>query len=151
MNTESALLCDSCSKDPIFETTKAYYVVQSYAAAIAQGLRANIWYSASGWRNSGLLNSDLSPRPAFTALKFARNELKDATWLRNVDEYTGVKGYEFKRDGRLIWVLWSLDGKTHLITLSEVPLAIYHEEGTPIPTVGSLNIKLEPLYLEWSL
>ncbi|MDE3090563.1 MAG: hypothetical protein KGJ80_14375, partial [Chloroflexota bacterium] len=41
MNTESAVLCDSCSNDTVYETTKAYYVAQVYASAIAQGLKAN--------------------------------------------------------------------------------------------------------------
>ncbi|MBE3118145.1 MAG: cellulase family glycosylhydrolase, partial [Candidatus Atribacteria bacterium] len=71
MNTEVALVCgdadgsQSYCKTTDFETTKAYYVAQTYAVAIAEGLRANIWYSVLGWRNSELLNADLSPRPAY--------------------------------------------------------------------------------------
>jgi hypothetical protein len=150
MNTETGILCGSCSNDAIYETTKAYYVAQAYAAALAQGLRANVWYSVLGWENSGLLNPDLSPRPAYTAFQFSRSELRDATWLRDVTEYTGVKGYEFQRGDHRIWVVWSLDGGTHSISLPGVPLAIYHVDGTPIPPVGSLTLTLEPLYLEWS-
>jgi hypothetical protein len=150
MNTESALLCDSCSNNPAFETTKAYYVAQAYAAAIAQGLRANIWFSVLGWRNSGLLNSDLSPRPAYTAFQFARSELRNATWMRNVTEYTGVKGYEFQRSERRIWGLWSLDGGTHSISLSDVPLAAWDALGNSLPVAASMDIDLNPLYLEWN-
>ena len=68
MNSEMAIICGGddppgqppCESEPTsaFEQTKAYYVAQVYAAAIAEGLRANIWYSVSGWRNSGLLRSD---------------------------------------------------------------------------------------------
>jgi len=150
MNTETAILCGSCSNDAIFETTKAYYVAQAYAAALAQGLRANVWYSVLGWQNSGLLNSDLSSRPAYTAFQFARSELRDATFVREITEYDHVKGYEFQRGDRRIWVLWSLDGASHPINLPGVPLAIYHVDGTPIPPVGSLTVTLEPLYLEWN-
>ena len=148
MNTETALLCGSCSGDATYETSKAYYVVQVYAAALAQGLRANVWYSVLGWENSGLLNPDLSPRPAYKAFQFGQSELRDATWVRDVTEYPGVKGYEFQRGDRRIWVVWSLDGSTHSVTLPGVPLAIYHFDGSPIPAVGSLTVESEPIYLE---
>jgi hypothetical protein len=150
INTESALLCDSCSNDPTFETTKAFYVAQAYAAAIAEGLRANIWYSVMGWRNSNLLNSDLSPRPAYTAFQFSRSELCNGTWLRNVTEYTGVKGGEFQRGDRRIWVLWSLDGNPHSISLSSAPMAAWDTLGNSVSPAASMNVSLNPLYLEWN-
>jgi len=150
MNTETAILCRSCSNDAIYETTKAYYVTQAYAAALAQGLRASVWYSVLGWQNSGLLNPDLTPRPAYTAFQFACSELRDATFVREITEYDHVKGYEFNRGDRRIWLLWSLDGASHPINLPGVPLAIYHVDGMPVPPVGSLTVTLEPLYLEWS-
>ena len=150
INTESAILCDACSNDPTFENTKANYVAQAYAAAIAQGLRANIWYSVLGWRNSNLLNSNLSPRPAYTALQFSRSELRDAIWVRDVTEYTGVKGYEFQRSDRRIWVLWSLDGSTHSVSLPGVPLAAWDALGNSVSLATSMNVSLNPLYLEWT-
>ena len=150
MNTESAILCDLCSNDSVFETTKAYYVAQAYSAAIAEGLRANIWYSVAGWRNSGLLNADLSIRPAYTAFQFSRNELRDATWMRDITEYSGVKGYELQRGDRRIWVLWSLDGATHLINLPGVPLTAWDALGNSVTPAASMNVDLNPLYLEWS-
>ena len=67
MNTEVALACgdangsQSYCKTTDFETTKAYYVAQTYAVAIAEGLRANIWYSVLGWRNSELLTPISAP------------------------------------------------------------------------------------------
>ncbi len=150
MNTESAVICTSCTSDPTFETTKAHYAAQVYPAAIAAGLRANVWFSVLGWRNSGLLKPDLSPRPAYTALQFSRSELQDASWVRDVTEYGGVKGYEYSRGDRRIWVIWSLDGSTHSIGLPGVPLAVWDVLGNSIPPVASLNVSLTPLYLEWS-
>ena len=149
MNTELAILCDSCSNDSTFETTKANYVVQAYAAAIAQGLRANIWYSVLGWQNSNLLNSDLSPRPAYTAFQFARTELYNATWVRDVTEYAGVKVYEFQRGDHRIWVLWSLDGAEHGISLDASPRAVFDAFGKSFTASNQLTITLEPKYIEW--
>jgi hypothetical protein len=150
VNTEAAILCDACSNDPVFEATKAYYITQAYAVAITEGLRANIWYSVLGWRDSNLLNSDLSPRPAYTAFQFARSELRNATWVRDVTEYPGVKGYEFQRGDRRIWVLWSLDGTTHSISLPGAPLAAWDALGNAITPAVLMNVDLNPVYLEWN-
>jgi len=156
MNTESAVLCDSCSNDTVYETTKAYYVAQVYAAAIAQGLKANLWYTLLGWRNSGLLNADLSPRPAYTALQFARNELRDATSAGEISSSdiggaTGVKGYKFNRGDRRIWVVWSRDGASHSITPSlGAPIAAWDALGNSVTPNASMNVDLKPLYLEWN-
>jgi hypothetical protein len=159
MNTENALICGATGDEPACQTdisteTKAYYVVQSYAAAIAQGLRADIWYSVLGWRNSGLLNPDLSPRPAYTAFQFARSELGDAAYTGDITTadiggVSGVKGYKFSRDNRRIWVLWSLDGITHSITLSTVPLSAWDALGNSVSPAPSMDGTLNPLYLEW--
>jgi hypothetical protein len=154
MNTEFGLLCDSCNNDSTFETTKAYYVAQSYAAGIAQGLRANIWYSVFGWRNSGLLTSDLSPRTDYTALRFSRSELRDAAYggditAADIGGDSSVKGYKFQRSDRTIWVVWSLDGSTHLITLARVPLAARDALGVSVTPAASMKLTLNPLYLEW--
>ena len=43
MNTESGIICDTCSSDPTFEMTKAYYVAQAYAAAMSSPV-------LTGWR-----------------------------------------------------------------------------------------------------
>jgi hypothetical protein len=150
MNTESALLCDWCSNDPAFETTKANYVAQVYAVAIVQGLRANFWYSLLGWRNSGLLNADLSPRPAYTAFQFARNEVGDAVFVQEITKYAGVKGYEFNRGDRRIWLLWSLDGISHPVTFAGTPLNAWDALGNSVTPAVSMNVSLNPLYLEWN-
>lgn len=149
MNTESAILCDSCNENLNFETTKAYYVAQNYTAAMAEGLRANIWYSVLGWRNSGLLKADLSPRPAYMAYRFARSKLLDATFVREITEYGQVKGYEFNRGDRHIWVLWSLDGNQHPLTLPAMPIAAWDALGNTIAPSTAITVGLSPIYLEW--
>jgi hypothetical protein len=148
MNTETAVLCDACNNDANYEMTKAYFVAQVYAVALAQRLRANIWYSVLGWHND-LIYADLSPRPAYTAFSVSRSELSDAVWVRNVTEYAGVKGYEFQRGDRRIWVLWSLDGSTHLVSLPSVPLAVVDSLGNSISPLASMSVSLNPLYLKW--
>ncbi len=159
MNTESALICGSgvppgapgCESypDSPYEVTKANYVAQAYAAAMAEGLLVNTWYSVMGWRNSNLLNIDLTPRPAYTALVTSRNVLGGAVFQREIGEYVGVKGYEFKR-GNNLWLVWSLDGNPHNITLPSTPVALLDAMGRSIAVTGTtLQVGLDPIYVKW--
>ena len=160
INTESALLCGKTGTEPVcltddFSKTKAYYVAQSYAAAIAQGLRANIWYSVLGWRASGLIGHNLSPLPAYTAFEFSRSELSNAGYVgeitaADIGGASGVMGYKFQRSDRHIWLLWSLDGSPHTINLSSAPEAAWDVLGDPVTPAGTMNISLKPSYLEWT-
>jgi hypothetical protein len=151
MDTESAVVCGWAGCDTAdFETVKANYVAEVHAGAIAQGLKGNLWYSMSGWNNSGLIKTDLTPLPAYTTFQFSSSELRNSIWVRDITEYTGVKGYQFNRGDRQIWVLWSSDGNSHSISLPGVPLAVYHVNGTSIPPAGSISVTHEPLYFEWN-
>ena len=160
MNTESAVICGGfdappggpgCESDPTsaFEQTKANYVAQVYAAAIAEDLRANIWYHVFGWRNSALLNSDRSPRPAYRAFATARNILLDAKFTREINEYAQVRGYEYTRSLHRVWVLWSLDGNPHSVNLDTMPTEIYNALGNPVVPSNPLQVGYTPLYLVW--
>lgn len=123
---------------------------------MAEGLRVNIWYNVFGWRNSGLLYGNRLPKPAHTSFRFARNELRDATFLgeintTDIDNILGVKGYKFDRGNRHIWVLWSLDGAQHPISLLPgTPMAVWDVFGNPETPNKTMTIGLMPLYLEWS-
>jgi hypothetical protein len=169
MNTETALLCGTaqdppggpgCESDPEsdFEQTKAYYITQSYAAALAEGLRANIWYSLSGWRNSGLVYSDLSPRPAYFSFKFARQKLEDVIFIGAItSQDTGgtdsLLGYKFQyTDGRPIWVIWSKDREESTISLPDPPLGVWDAFGNPVavPDPDALTVTIKPLFIELS-
>jgi hypothetical protein len=164
INTETALICGAptappgglnCESDPSsdFEKLKAAYVTQSYAAAKAEGLVANLWYSPRGWRNSGLLNSDLSARPAYDAYVLAKDTLQLATFSREINEFSANKifGYEFKIYQRNIWVVWAVDGKSHSITLPGTPIAVWDEVGIPVVVNGGvLSIEgLKTVYVDW--
>ncbi len=154
LNTEVALLCGRDGKEAIchsedFDQTKAYYVTEANAAALAQGLHANVWYSLTGWRASGLVDGSLKPNLAYNADKFSATILKDAAFVADLTGYPGVKGYEFNRDGKQIWLLWSLDGDSHNISLPSLPSHVYDAFGEALSTQKNLTITLAPLYLEW--
>ena len=52
--------------------------------------------------------------------------------------------------GKLIWVLWSIDGLTHTINLSKLPDSVYDALGSPLVPGNTLDVDLIPVYLEWN-
>jgi len=155
INTESAVVCDACTNDVTHETTKAYYIAQAYASAIRYGLKGNMWYSLLGWRNSGLLTASFDELPGFQAFKFGRQILAPSSSLGDIgaldiSSMTGVKGYKFRKDDRDVWIVWSLDGSSHTVNLIPgIPDAVYDSLGTSLTPSASLQVTLNPTYIEW--
>jgi hypothetical protein len=162
MNTETAVFWgDNVMSPPCasnapadIEATKVNYLIHSYAVAVAEGWRANIWFSSVGVRCSGLLNSDLSPKAAYYAYQFARQELGEAIFERQIGDYEQVMGYEYKIPGKKLWVLWSLDGQAHTIVLPGQPLAVNRigVDGKPVRENNNsyVVVNKSPLFMEFS-
>jgi hypothetical protein len=123
------------------------------------GLKANLWYSLPGWadQNSGLLNPNLSEREGFVAYRVASQKLMGVTNLGEISgadmsSTSGIKGYKFNYRNRKTWVVWSLDGNDHPVTLtsSGTLTAITDALGNAQPLSTSLTITRKPLYIEWT-
>ncbi|MGD2158369.1 MAG: hypothetical protein PVG32_15940 [Anaerolineales bacterium] len=153
VNTEMALLCTSKNQEDcqteVFNRTKANYLAQSYAAAVAEGLRGNVWYSLTGWRHSGLVDKNLNPFPAYQAYKVSLEALDKAAYWGEITDYPNTKGYDFLREGAHLWIIWSLDGNTHNIQLPNIPESILDLFGNPIPATEEIEIGLDPIYIHW--
>jgi len=153
MNTESAILYSTL--DNTGETTKASYLVQAYVTALSSqskfNLRANIWFHVFGWRNSGLLNTDLSPKPAYDAYSFAYKKLATSNSVEEKADYgSNVKEYVFQNDGKTLWVVWSLNGANQTVTLPQIPTGIWDMYGNPQTINGtSFTVTLLPHYIEY--
>jgi hypothetical protein len=154
MNTEVAALCGNTGKEPSCQQddwvkTKTYHLVEAYTAAAIVGLRANVWFCVAGWRGSGLVDGYSQPVPAYNALVFNTQILRDAIPWGEVTLYEGVKGFAFEREGKLLWVLWSLDGLEHSIPLGTLPSFIYNVLGESLIPEINITISLSPIYIEW--
>ncbi len=157
LNTENAIVCDTCANDNVFEATKAYYVAETYASALWRGLAGNIWYDWSGtWkRNNGIIKLDgTTPLPAYNAYKFASTKFYAQTVTRKINDYPGVSGFEVTSSDYSIvgcsqiapchlWVLWSADGNQHSVYLPATTKAMWDVYGTKLP-VNSSSIVLGP-------
>jgi hypothetical protein len=155
MNTEAALLCGKDGTEPVcqsekFLLTKSYYLVQTYVSAIAEHLTANVWYSLTGWRASGLVEPGMQTNPSFEAFKTNVAQLSGTGYLGPITDYPGVRGYAFERKGAPVWVLWSLDGEKHPIQLDQVPKSITDTFGAQVDVSQDMTITMAPIYLEFS-
>lgn len=155
MNTEVAVICGTGTEPHCianeFEMTKSYYIPQAYAAGIAEDLDANLWYSLMGWRGSALIDGNFAPRPALTAFQTAMDVLEQSHFSKKIENYPGLNGYELIKNGMPVWVIWSIDGFVHNITLPSTPTYILDTFGNTIPVNGlEMQIGLQPIYVGWN-
>lgn len=162
--SEIALTCgftgfETACQDPTYEITKAYYVAQSFAATLAEGIEASIWYSLNAsWGGTELANKDGTTRPAYDAYKVVKAKLDGATFVGHLrDQYEGLNGFEFVRHKRRIWLAWSAREENYnplpvTIQLPSPPLSISDVFGNPVENSGNeLTVSVAPLYLEWQI
>jgi hypothetical protein len=155
LNTEAGILCGRSDNEPQCQTeeyalTKAYYVAQVNVAGLAESLRANIWYSLTGWRGTALLDAQGKPNSAYTAFQFSANQLKGAAFVRIISDYPGVRGYQLQRDGKKVYFLWSLDKKPQPVLFDKIPDAIFDVFGQTIQPEMTVKVTQRPIYVEWN-
>jgi hypothetical protein len=149
LNTEGALLCAEASED-CFEM-QAAYVPRVYAEALALGLEAQVYYAwiNEGWRYTGLLQPDLTPKPVYNAYKAAATFLSQASYEREVMGYPqGMVGYTFSRPDRAVRVdvIWSEDGTARRVTLPAAASA-YDRYGEPLAAGDAIEVDFSPVFV----
>ena len=152
-NTETSLIClgtiyTTCNDT--FENTKAAFIAVDYVSAIVNKINVRIWYDVFGaWRYSGLLYDINTPRPAYYAFKTASSELGYATYIRELTQFPGVKGYEFTRGSRTIWFLWANSLNTNPVSFNRAPANVYDTQGQPLTPSTNMTVDKSPRYFEW--
>lgn len=120
MNTESALLCGTDSAG--CRDTQGMYIPRAYAEALALDLLGQVHFDLKGtWKYSGLLEPDLTCKPAYYAYKAAADFLSAVTYVGPATGYPpGIQGYTFRRWDRLadVDVIWSVSTASVPVTLS---------------------------------
>ena len=155
MNTEAALLCGRDGSEPEcqsedYQLTKSYFLAQSYVSAIAEHLTANIWYSLTGWRATGLVDADVQPNQAYQAFVNSADRLEGAGFIGPLTDFPGVRGFGFERQGRPLWVLWSLDGQEHNLQFDQLPTSVVDVFGAEIEPAMEITVTLAPVYIEFA-
>lgn len=105
---------------------QSLYAAQAYAQALGERLESVAWYTARdfqtdvrGWqifKDSGLLDANNKPKPAYQAYKWASLAYGQREVVRTLNSGDGVaaprKGYEFGPDtthNGALWVVWAWD------------------------------------------
>jgi hypothetical protein len=148
MFTETGLLFDEPATAD-FEQKKAQYVVWLFTRNLSEGIIATTWYTLDGpgWRNSGLLDADQNPLPAYYAFQTMTQMLGEAVFVRDVTGLpAGVIGFEFN-DGQDIWVLFSEDGSQKSLPLPAGFDSAYDLYGNLVDTSGGQILFSQPVYV----
>jgi len=114
---------------------QAQYLVRSYVAALSSGRVDKIfwhYFKNSGHdpdiaqQNFGLVNADLSPKPAYVAYRIMAGKFLGLTYSGKLDLQEPLRGYVFGNKSESVKVLWSVGvnknvdlpvkGKTALLT-----------------------------------
>jgi hypothetical protein len=149
LNSEAALLCDEASED-CFEM-QAAYVPRVYAEALALGLEAQVYFAwiNVGWRHTGLLQPDLTPKPVYDAYRAAATFLSGVSYEGKAMGYPpGMGGYSFGGPDPSIRVdvIWSEDGTAHPVTLP-AGAAAYDRIGEPLAGGDAIEVDFSPVFV----
>ncbi|MAT42508.1 MAG: hypothetical protein CL609_09220 [Anaerolineaceae bacterium] len=164
VNTESGLACvgtDTECTSPTYgyEETKTYYFVQNGVSAMANGYKANIWFSVYGDNannnRSGILTRENEPRPIYYTFDFMTEALANYSFGRYVDLGENIRAYEFLSPSeKKQWVVWSLNGLNQTINLTTSPYSIYKisNTGQPVQIENSqvIEIGLAPVFIKFN-
>jgi hypothetical protein len=155
LNSEGAIICGPFHYDPDydeictseeFELAKAYYLTKSFASAISIGLDANIWYSITGWRYSGLVKSNLEPLPAYYAYQFARLKLGNAVFIEKDETQTNLFIYRFNLAGKELRLVWSKDDSPQTVSIP-VGSEVWDTFGNTMNANGSVMVGKDPHFI----
>jgi hypothetical protein len=151
---EGGLLCwrswDTC-KVPAFYNDQANQVVRLFTRSWAQGLWGSVWYTLDGpgWQESGLLDVNQAPRPAYTTFKLLASLLQGASYECQLGSNL-LEGYAFRKGATAYLIYWTNDSRRQVtVTLPATTRAIFDKAGATRPISGpTLNVGFEPVIIE---
>jgi len=106
----------------VTEATQANALVKAYTMAIAQGIQTTAWYEAKDSGDGfGLMGSDLTNRPSYTALQTMIARLGTVPsyqgWLTLNSDATGF-GFVFQNGSTNVMAAWMPAGRTGSVSFS---------------------------------
>jgi hypothetical protein len=150
MNTEAALLCADATS--ACREKQARYVARAYTEALAMGLKGQVYFALinDSWRYTGLLEKNLTPRPAYNAYATATSFLTSVSFQGMATGYPAtIQGYSFHQQSTpwYLDVIWSADGSAQSATLP-VGASAYDHYGSLVASTGVIQVTDAPVYIK---
>jgi hypothetical protein len=135
----------------LFEARKADYLVWVFVRNFYRGISGTTWYHIDdyGWRDSGLLDRNNQPLPAYWAYKVMTETLTGTDFPTQLNLGTGILGYEFKKGSHTIWVLFSENGSQKTVNKPTWFSHAYNLLRGPVISQTSTTITFDrPIYID---
>jgi hypothetical protein len=157
--TEAGLLCwavGGCDDYPTelaeLQSDQANYVIRLFPRAQANGISGVLWYTFNGpgWRDSGILDGNQQPRPAYRSYELLKRVLPTSTHSQTIWEHGGgLEGYVFTRAGAAFTFLWSNNSNAYNYPFPQ-GARLFDKYGNelPAPTNGQLTVTFEPVMIQ---
>jgi hypothetical protein len=157
--TEAGLLCwqsGGCDDYPTelaeLQADQANYAMRLYPRTQANGIMGALWYTYSGpgWRDSGILDENQNPRPAFYTFKMLGRALSSATHVGTISEDGGnLEGYSFVKGNTTYIFVWSNNTNVYNYSFpAGGRLFNMYGNEVPAPTNGQLGVSFEPVMIQ---
>ncbi len=138
-----------------FFQIQASHVVRSFVRGISGGIRGFVWYTINGpgWRHTGLLNSDGSPKPVYIAYQVMIQQLQNTRYLGTTAYTQGTEGYTFRRGPEIVDVVWAVENRMLTVDIPQDKFlhALTRDGAFITPTSAGTNYQIsvgfEPVYI----
>ncbi len=157
---ETGLACpeyyDWCQNpDEQFYQAQANHLVRSFVRGLGGEIHGFIWFTINGpgWRHTGLLNADGSPKPVYTAYQVLIGQLRYTQYIGETDHGEGTEGYTFCRGARCVDVVWAVEDEVLTISVPQGQfVSAISRDGDPLtPQLDGgecqIQVGFEPVYV----
>lgn len=161
---ETSLTCDSrfppCHEPPAtFLEVQAQHLTRIYTRAIAFDIEQIAWYSLDrgGWEQTGLLNTDHTPRPVYHALQHMARTVQPFQRAYQIYSEGDLEGYRFVKETTVVDILWTRQGGLvrGVYLPAERLVVVSRYDGTTVAPhvvagMAYITASFEPVLVEWA-
>ena len=128
------------------ENQQANELIKLHVQSLAAGVSRTFWFGFTG--DIGIVNDNLSPKPAYAAQAFLSSALSGATFLKALPLSANYRAYAFAKDGGYLTVAWTLAGTGYLSPASRGNLQSFDRRGNRLAIKPGTAIPLSttPVY-----
>jgi hypothetical protein len=143
------------SPDQLYYQAQSDFLVRTFVRAFGQGVMGVSWYTLenNGWRDLGLLDSSLQPRPSYRAYQQLSSQLQDKYFIGSVNYGSGIEAYAFRKGARQVQVLWARGDETLSVRVPQARFVDAHAlDGTSLAPISlgseiQVTVGFSPIYL----